>query len=65
MLILLILGVDIIVQLQYSCTNMSLLLITMIFSILVGLAWASFIMNVSSDLAYHVDYLSNDDDYKN
>ena len=59
MLILLILGVDTIVQLQYSCTNMSLLLITMIFSILVGLAWASFIMNVSSDLAYHVDYLSN------
>ena len=58
-IILLILGVDIIIQLQYGCTKLPLLLITMIFSIIVGLTWASFIMNVSSDLAYHVDYLSN------
>ena len=59
MLILLILGVDVIIQLQHGCTNIQSLLITMIFSIFIGLVWASFIMNVSSDLAYHVDYLSN------
>lgn len=59
MSLLLILCVDIAIQFYFSCVNSTGIIMTMIIGILVGIMWSSFILYSDSDLAYHVDFISD------
>ena len=59
MSLLLILCVDIAIHFSFGCVDASGLIVTMIIGILVGIMWSSFILYSDSDLAYHVDFISD------
>ena len=59
MTLLLILCIDIIIQKTYKCVEYIGIFVTIIIGILVGIMWSAFILYSDSELAYHVDFISD------
>jgi len=59
MTLLLMIGVDTSIQINRGCTNIPMLLLSVIIAVTWGCAYAYIVNQISPDLLYHTDYLSD------
>ena len=60
MALLLLLGVDILIQIQSGCTNFPLIIMSIILTTCITIIWVGFILgSYMPNVTYHTDYLSN------